>query len=562
MIVLVNKFKLVGIFPYNFVNENNLEYIGGLPYREYFPDDVNIFTYLSYQIKHPIWNLREEAIKYCIQDCVVLYDILVKFSELIWDKYQVNITSYPTLSSLTYNIYLTHFLGDNKIPMITGQLFNDIKLAYTGGSTDMFIPTNIFDKISGFIRKIINKIFYYDVNSLYPFIMSKFLMPCGKMYYFEGDIYNRNLVINNIIPKDVLGFFFCKVIAPENMEHPIIQLKHEKSTLSPIGEFEAMLYSKEIENARKYGYKITVLRGYYFQKKENLFKDYITQLYSLRKEYNKSHPMNLIAKLLMNSLYGRFGLNPNLPVTNIISNKDMDNKLSKYNENSAIVDVEPLGDHFIVSEMNTRIDNKISSLLFDNNINVAIAAAVTAIARVFMSQFKNSDKFELYYTDTDSIFISASPEELNKLYPSIVGGELGQLKLECVIERAVFLAPKAYCFEVKNKDDSIDTTIKIKGLSASLINRLKDANILGIDTFLSVLKKDSSQIVHQNKTIKNLSVGSLDIIEQSYSIKHNDNKRFLIYKDEVLVNTKPKTLSINQDNKNNIINPSEKNPFL
>ena len=65
-----------------------------------------------------------------------------------------------------------------------------------------------------------------------------------------------------------------------------------------------MLYSVEIENAIKFGYKIQVLRGYYFTEKASLFKAYITQLYELRLSYDKSHPMNLVAKLLMNSLYG------------------------------------------------------------------------------------------------------------------------------------------------------------------------------------------------------------------------------------------------------------------
>ena len=31
-------------------------------------------------------------------------------------------------------------------------------------------------------------------------------------------------------------------------------------------------------------------------------------MYELRLHYTKGHPMNLIAKLLMNSLYGKFGM--------------------------------------------------------------------------------------------------------------------------------------------------------------------------------------------------------------------------------------------------------------
>ena len=60
-----------------------------------------------------------------------------------------------------------------------------------------------------------NKIKCYDVNSLYPYVMSKFDMPVGKAIYFEGDIRQ--------IDKDAFGFFYCNIIAPDNLIHPIIQ---------------------------------------------------------------------------------------------------------------------------------------------------------------------------------------------------------------------------------------------------------------------------------------------------------------------------------------------------
>lgn len=54
-----------------------------------------------------------------------------------------------------------------------------------------------------------------------------------------------------------------------------------------------------------------------------------------------------------------------------------------------------------------------------------------------MSYFKNNPNFRLYYSDTDSIIIdTALPDYL-------VGTKLGQVKLEHVINRAIFLAPSA-----------------------------------------------------------------------------------------------------------------------
>lgn len=63
-----------------------------------------------------------------------------------------------------------------------------------------------------------------------------------------------------------------------------------------------MYFSEELYNAHKFGYKFEILWGYTFRK-GYIFKDYVNNLYSLRLTFPKSNPMNLICKLLLNSLY-------------------------------------------------------------------------------------------------------------------------------------------------------------------------------------------------------------------------------------------------------------------
>ena len=58
-----------------------------------------------------------------------------------------------------------------------------------------------------------------------------------------------------------------------------------------------------MELCQKLGYKFEVLKGYKFQK-DNIFRSYVERLYTIRTTYDKTDPMNLIAKLLINSLYG------------------------------------------------------------------------------------------------------------------------------------------------------------------------------------------------------------------------------------------------------------------
>jgi hypothetical protein len=52
----------------------------------------------------------------------------------------LNINNYPTLPSLALGIFRSKYLSNDLIPNLIGQIFNDIKESYTGGSTDMIIP--------------------------------------------------------------------------------------------------------------------------------------------------------------------------------------------------------------------------------------------------------------------------------------------------------------------------------------------------------------------------------------------------------------------------------------
>ena len=60
---------------------------------------------------------------------------------------------------------------------------------------------------------------------------------------------------------------------------------------------------------QKKDYDIKINNGYLFNS-SNIFKEFVEDMYSLRLKHNKSDPMNFIAKLMMNSLYGRFAMHP------------------------------------------------------------------------------------------------------------------------------------------------------------------------------------------------------------------------------------------------------------
>jgi hypothetical protein len=477
-----------------------------------------------------IWNFKEEAKLYCELDCISLYQVLTKFNTLIFNKFKLNINNYPTLPGLSFAIFRAHYLKDNSIHMLSGDISKDIRTGYTGGAVDMYVPKS-FDN---------SKIYAYDVNSLYPYVMRDFKMPIGNPIYFNGNILKKE--------DKPFGFFYCNITAPDNLEHPIIQSHINTNdgirTISPQGAWKDMIFSEEMYNAMKLGYKFDVKWGYLFNS-DFIFKDFVNDIYELRLKYPKSDPMNYTAKLILNSLYGRFGMDDNFSQSYIMSKIDYKSFENKLNNKESIQDIIDLGGNYLVQiknpkvELNTQLDNGSEK----HNVNVAVASAISAYGRIYMSQFKNDPDYILFNTDTDSIYIDTPlPDSF------ISETELGKMKLENICSKAIFIAPKVYGI-VNEKGEEI---IKIKGLT-------EDSRVnITVDNLEELLVKDNSLEVNQDKWYRNIAEGNISVKEQIYTLKVTGNKRKLIYDKtlqgdnlvDIFVDTEPYIIDENK----NIIN--------
>jgi hypothetical protein len=492
------------IFPYSFVNEVPLDYVGPVPSIKYFAD-LNLKDYHLYKSNYlNTWNLREETIKYCEQDCRTLWFIIDKFNELIFNKYSLNVHRFPTLPSLAFGIFRAHYLKSDTIPLINGQMYHDIRSGYTGGHTDVYKPYG-------------ENISRYDVNSLYPYVMAKFPSPIGTPTYFEGDITN--------FEENPFGFFEVEVTSPAKMERPLLQTRVKTKggyrTMAPLGSWVDMIFSEEMKEYQKYGYSFKVIRGYLFDK-GFIFSDYVNDLYKIKESHKKDEPMYLISKLLMNSLYGRFGMTPNLVEHSILENSLLDKFLSK--EDFEIIECLDLKNgKTLISYQSTEVDQ---SLERTPNVNIAIAASITAYARVHMSQFLADPTLQIFYTDTDSIDIKGP------LPKHLIGPALGQLKLEDIFDEAVFVAPKVY-----GGLGQRGPITKVKGFK----NPITYANLK------SLLLKDSKLELNQEKWFKSISDGNISVKNQVYKLMATENKRQLIYDKHILIGTKPYTVDLTKE---------------
>jgi DNA polymerase type B, organellar and viral len=509
------------IFPYSFVNNENinLNYIGKIPSYDKF-DGITLNEYNDYcsQYNNNSWSLRDELVKYCENDVISLYLIIKEFQKMIFRLYEADINNYRTLSSLAFAIYRIKYLYNHKkIPIISGEIYRNIRQSYTGGSVDVYKP----------IGKNVNR---YDVNSLYPYVMGNFPSPVGNISKFRGDIFKYE--------ENPFGFFYVNVKTPDYLHIPILQTRVRvkqsgERTVSPLGEWSGWYFSEEINNAKKYGYKFETVWGYTFDK-GYIFKDYVNDLYKMKRKSIKDSPMYIIAKLLLNSLYGRFGMSPDKEKCEIIKGYHNINSFI-YNNKNKILDQLELGEDIqLISYVK---DNEFEEDNIYESINVSIASSITSYGRILMSEIKTKYSDNLYYSDTDSIDLDI------KLPKKYINKNIGSYKFEEKFSKVIYIAPKVYAAVTDNDKEFI----KVKGLklyrdindnSIRIKNKGKDH--INFNKLVKLMNKSKDLEFYHNKLYKNIIKGKIISKEERYTLMVTENKRKLIYdKNNKLINTQP-----------------------
>ena len=448
---------------------------------------------------------RAELLEYMIQDIRLLGGVMLKAQDLYFNKFQVDVVDCLTLSALAMRIYRTIYYDPNSFPIHIPKRNEDtfIRRGYYGGHADVYIPHG-------------TDLHYYDVNSLYPFIMKTYHMPGGKPVWY-GNLEGQEL-------SQLYGFIEAYVVCPSTITRPFLPYKDSNDTLLfPTGKFVGVYYSEELKYARTLGYTILPLRGYLFDEKPSPFDGFVSSLFSLRQEARRAgHESTAYGyKILMNSLYGRFGINPKSTVTEVCD-------LERYNyltQNKHLTLGDKLSDYYyIVSYLiNTEQDND-SDWKPPRISAVQLAAAITACSRIHMYPYISRP--DCYYTDTDSAILgSPLPEE------EVSSTELGKLKLEHIVKRGIFLASKSYWLSTQDGGN----ILKHKGQAKHLVD----------DKWFESQYADPS-LTKQMSVVNNfrVSMHTLDIarkeIQVSLGIKLG-TKRDLVYDDNnIWVDTKPK----------------------
>uniref|UniRef100_A0A158P570 DNA-directed DNA polymerase n=2 Tax=Tetranychus urticae TaxID=32264 RepID=A0A158P570_TETUR len=382
----------------------------------------------------------------------------------------------------------------------------DIRESFYGGRTNNI---KFYHKCSD--NEVIR---YLDFTSLYPFVLRQFDYPLGHPKLIQEDFKTVD---------DYFGFIKCKVIPPLKLNIGVLPMRISKKLIFPLcfkcandsvqtscshSELERAMISTwtsiELQEAVKYGYKIVKIYqvlDYKVNKGPSIFANYVKMWLKTKQEssdwpswvqnqedrdkyildYKNAEGIELdsnaieknpgrrsIAKLMLNSFWGKLAQTTNLPQTEFIRNyADLWSIIN--NEEKEILGIHEASEKIMMVQHRYCKDSQ--EKILPGKTNIAVASFVTAYAR--RELFRLIQKIEavregrVLYFDTDSVvFVEKDGDPLIQC-----GDYLGQLTDEIdpgwKCNLFVTLGPKNYAYQVVNASGQTKSNIKVKGIKLS-----------------------------------------------------------------------------------------------
>lgn len=354
----------------------------------------------------------------------------------------------------------------------------DLRQAYKGG----------FTYLNEIYRgKEVKEGIVLDVNSLYPSVMYYSPMPYGEGIYFDGkyvpdklyNLYIQNITCQFRIKKDMI---------------PTIQIKNNLSFVpteylsSSNGEsINLTLTNVDLKLFLEHYdiYDVSYNWGWKYKSSTKIFKRYIDYWNELKvkatKEGNK--PLRTIAKLMLNSLYGKFAASPEgrskIPY--------LDNNIVKY---------------------------KLSELEERTAYYLPISIFITSWARDKTIRSAQAVYHRFIYADTDSLHLEGTDIPENLL---ISDTELGKWKIESTFKRGKYLRQKCYIEDVETPVDEIEKFKKENPECLHLVSK---------DSIINIVCAGMPKGCYKNVTWENFDYGS--VFDGKLGVKHTDGGIVLV----------------------------------
>lgn len=356
---------------------------------------------------------------YLRDDCVFLWNLISRF--------RLDYGTRATIASNAMNWFATKRQMKTEQLRSGKQLAADIRPFYYGGRVECFAKGDLGPSRT------------YDINSAYPFAMLH-EHPCFGSYR-----------VRKGWPKKFLPTGFYKIEATSDGCLPIRVDRTNKIAFPRCQKGTFFATGHEILCGLRHKKLVVhdVLVRYIFQHTIN-FRDYVTHFWNLKKATKPHTPEYIFAKLMLNSLYGKFAANPDNYRKYLSIPHDVINAVCQEQG----YELEgPLGTNMALVSKELSEGEKYY-------YNVATAASITGFVRAFLFDtictIRESNPKAVFYTDTDSLIVNVSLE---------TSSELGAWKLEQCNRRTLIAGRKLYACQ------STDGTWKIASKGAALVDK-------------------------------------------------------------------------------------------
>ena len=372
--------------------------------------------------------LVSEVIEYCQRDVAIVRLAMEQLYDVCQRGEQTGFGGFKnTLPAMSFNSWKTWHVSESQIylharPEVVALERN----AYCGGRVEVWRHGRAEEQL-----------YKLDINSMYPTVMAGNRYPVRLRSYTD---------------KPQMGELEYILEDPEALVVANVQVKAERwqnaypyrskgKLLFPTGQFQTCLSTPELRYAIQHGHIVAVDEIAVYHGAE-IFRGFVQQFYQLRQaaKAEGNMVMSELYKLLLNSLYGKFG------------------QLKRSWVDIGQAEAEDLIETETITESTE--DGPVSYTLrrFGGRVYIeepyhdiayhaypAIAAHVTAQARQLLwGYILAAGVGNHYYNDTDSLIVNETGRD--RLAAYIDDSQLGRLKIEEVIPAgaAEFLGPKVY----------------------------------------------------------------------------------------------------------------------
>lgn len=422
------------------------------------PDEKLI---IDYEAPRPVGHeLTEEEKQYIVNDCRIVAQALhIQFEQGLKKMTNASdaMNGYKEISGKKY--------FEKWFPVFPVELDADIRRAYKGG----FVYLNPNHRGREGLQGIT-----LDVNSLYPSVMYHSLLPYGYPMFFEGEPE----------PDENFPLFIVRLACEFEIKKdhiPTIQLKNNRAFLeteyltSSNGEIVEMTLTNVdlklfLEHYNVYNLEYDC--GWRFKGMKGMFCDYIDHWMHIKE--TTTGALRQLAKLQLNSLYGKFATNP------------------KARKKIPLLDADGVV-RYILDEPELR-----------DPVYTAMGAFITAYAREKTIRSAQTVYDRFIYADTDSLHLIGwdVPEGID-VHPT----RLGAWKNEGRFTNSKYLRAKTYMetmHEVK-KDSLRAYATLMQANSTAWIYREPDGIHVGVTKVTCAGMPDN---VKEAVTYENFTSGS------------------------------------------------------